>query len=663
MHYYRRRYPYRWRRRRWFRPRRSRFAFRRRYWRRYRVRNSYKKRKLSKISLKQFQPIAIRKSYVKGMYPCFLTNSHRLDHNMTQFIDSIAPYHFNGGGGFAITQFTLDGLYELFLKGMNWWTNSNCNLPLVRYNGCKIKLYKAENFDYVALIHRCMPLKATNELYMSSQPQIMMLTKHCIHVPCRKANRNKKNYKTIFVKPPTQYTNKWMFQADMCKQPLLVIQTCIASFDRMFLAADSQSTTMGFISLNTQSFQLHNWNTPPTTGYKPQDKQWLYGTQNGQSNPNEEPIKHLIYLGGTGPANTGIPITNKAGLDSLPTKTTMWGNIFIPHYFSGEGAVYVSTKGPLELKQYYSNPAQTAKLETDKVSTVEFITPKSTPNYINCRYNPLADKGTGNKVYLVSISREQSPWAPPTSPLLIRQDLPLWILMWGFLDWEKKLAETSQIDTTKIVVIESPYITPKMDKYVPLDQSFIDGNSPHKVGMTDYDEKNWYPKAAFQYQSITDICNSGPGTAKLPKETSAEAHYKYTFYFKFGGCPPPMEKICNPTTQAVYPVPNNQPSTPSLQSPTTPIQTYLYDFDERRGQITAKAAKRLKKDYETEKTFLQIAGSSPMDLQAHVEEPTSEPEDSEEEEETLHLKLQRLRRKQKLLRQRILQLLDTQNLE
>lgn len=54
------------------------------------------------------------------MYPCFLTNSHRLDHNMTQYIDSIAPYHFNGGGGFAITQFTLTGLYELFLKGLNW---------------------------------------------------------------------------------------------------------------------------------------------------------------------------------------------------------------------------------------------------------------------------------------------------------------------------------------------------------------------------------------------------------------------------------------------------------------------------------------------------------------------------------------------------------------
>lgn len=499
---------------------------------------------------------------------------------------------------------------------------------------------------------------------MSCQPQIMMLTKHCIHIPCRKANRNKKNYKKVFVKPPTQFTNKWMFQADICNQPLLVIQTCIASFDRMYLSADSQSTTMGFITLNTQSFQLHNWSTNPTSGYKPQDKQWLFGTQNGQHNPNEEPVKHLIYLGQTDQASTGVPITNTQGLNKLPTETNMWGNIFIPHYFSGEGAVYVSSKSPLEIKNYYTTlTSQTSKLDTDKVKDVSFITPKSTPNYIHCRYNPLADKGTGNKVYLASISRDQSPWAPPTSPSLIRQDLPLWILLWGFVNWEKKLAETSQIDTTKIIVIESPYITPKLDKYVPLDQSFIDGFSPHKTDMTNYDEQHWHPKTAFQYESITNICNSGPGTAKLPKETSAEAHYRYTFHLKFGGCPPPMDKICNPTTQAVYPVPNNESPTTSLQSPTDPIQTYLYDFDERRGQITATAAKRLKKDFKTEKTFLQITGSSPMDLQAHVETPTSETEDSEEEEETLHLKLQRLRRKQKLLRHRILQLLDTQNLE
>ncbi len=51
-----------------------------------------------------------------------------------------------------------------------------------------------------------------------------------------------------------------------------------------------------------------------------------------------------------------------------------------------------------------------------------------------------------------------------------------------------------------------------------------------------------------------------------------------------------METICNPINEPVYPVPDSQLQTPSLQSPTTPLETFLYKFDERRGQITAKAA-------------------------------------------------------------------------
>ncbi len=58
-------------------------------------------------------------------------------------------------------------------------------LPLIRYRGTTLKFYRAEKFDYIVHIHRCYPLKATDELYMSTQPGIMGLTKRAIHVPCR----------------------------------------------------------------------------------------------------------------------------------------------------------------------------------------------------------------------------------------------------------------------------------------------------------------------------------------------------------------------------------------------------------------------------------------------------------------------------------------------
>nr|UGV34384.1 MAG: ORF1 [TTV-like mini virus] len=654
----------RWRRNRWFRPWRTRRAFRRRRRRRKAYYRGVRKRKAKQITLKQWQPITIKKTIIRGFYPAFLTNKHRITNNMTKYIDTIAPTHFDGGGGFAISQFTLNGLYELFIKAQNWWTQSNCWLPLIRYFGCQLTFYRSENYDYVAHVHRCLPLKATDDLYMASQPYIMLMSKKCIKIHCKQNSKSKKPFKKVFVKPPTQYTNKWMFQADMCNQPLLIVQTAACSFDRMYLAADWQSTTVGFISLNTQSFVMHNWNNPPTTGYHPQTTQYLYGTQNGASQPMKEKVTNLIYLGTTKSMSTGVPITNTQGLNQLATKETMWGNIFIPHYFSQEGAVFVSQKSPHDLQQHYSG-AGASKLTTDTIETSTIFTPKSTPNYIYCRYNPLADKGTGNKIYIVSNTLDQTPWQPPTSAKLIRENLPLWVIGFGYLDWQKTLNETIKIDTDKILVIQSPYITPKQTYYVPLDQSFIDGRSPHKENdITDYDEQHWYPKVAFQMESINSIVSSGPGTIKLPKESSAEGHYSYKFIFKLGGCPPPMDKICNPVNQPVYPVPNNEQPSTSLQSPRTAIQTYLYNFDERRGEITTKAAKRIKKDYETEKTMLPFAGQSSMDVRASPEtSPAQTPEDSEEEEESIHLQLRQLRRKQKLLRKRILQLLDTQNLE
>lgn len=649
-------YP-RWRRYRWFRPRRTRRSFRRR-WRKRRYYRGVRKRKLKQLTVKQYQPLTIRKAIIRGWYPAFLTNKHRITNNLTKYIDTIAPTHYDGGGGFAITQFTLNGLYELFIKAQNWWTQSNCFLPLIRYFGCQLTFYRSESYDYVAHVHRCLPLKATDELYMSSQPYIMLLSKKCIRIHCKKNTKSKKPYKKVFVKPPTQYTNKWMFQADMCNQPLLIVQTAACSFDRMYLASDAQSTTVGFITLNTQSFLLHNWNKPPTTGYHPQDKQYLYGTQNGEADPTNEPVKNLIYLGTTKSINTGTPVTNLDGLSKLSTSESMWGNPFIPHYFSGDGSLYISNKSPHEFYEHYKN--QETKFTTDKIKTSTIFTPKTTPNYINCRYNPLADKGTGNKIYIVSNTLDQTPWAPPTSATLIRQDLPLWVIGFGFLDWQKTLNETIKIDTDKILVIQSPYITPKLTYYVPLDQTFIDGVSPHKDNITDYDEQHWYPKVAFQMESINIIASAGPATVKLPKESSAEAHYSYKFIFKLGGCPPPMDKICNPVSQPVYPVPNNQQPSTSLQSPGTAIQTFLYNFDERRGELTSKAAKRIKKDFETETTLLPPTGQSWMDVPASPQEtPTQSPQDSEEEEESIHLQLRQLRRKQKLLRNRILKLLDT----
>lgn len=575
---------------------------------------------------------------------------------MIQYLDSIAPEHYYGGGGFAIMQFSLQALYEEFTKAKNWWTKTNCFLPIVRYLGCDFKFYKTEYYDYVIIIERCYPLHCTDEMYLSTQPSIMMLTRKCIFVPCKQNSKGKKPYKKVRVKPPSQMNSGWHFAQDIANMPLVVIKASVASFDRYYTDSTAKSTTIGFKTLNTTTFKFHDWQDPPTSGYKPQEQLWFYGAENGTPiDPNDTQVSNLIYLGGTGPYEKGTPI--KTSILNYFSNPKLWGNIFHDDYTSGTSPVFSTNKSPTDIKTMW----ETIKNKTVKDSSV--FTPRTIPLWQPCRYNPFADKATGNKIWLVSIHNDHTQWKPIDNPLLKRDDLPLWLLVWGWQDWQKKNQQTSQPDINYLTVISSPYIStyPKLDYYVLLDDSFWEGHSTYIETITDSDKKHWYPKNRFQIETLNSIANTGPATVKLRENQACEAHMLYRFRFKLGGCPAPMEKICDPSKQSKYPIPNNQQQTTSLQSPENPIQTYLYDFDERRGLLTERATKRIKQDHTTEKTILPFTGAA-TDLPILIQKTPPESSSEEEEEHETEKKLLQLRRKQQRLRERILQLLDIQNM-
>lgn len=570
-------------------------------------------------------------------------------------MESTAPPHWPGGGGFSILQFSLQALYEQFLKVTNWWTKSNCNLPIVRYLRLVLKFYRAEKVDYLVSVERCLPFEASDLMYISTHPAVMMLTKNVIFVPCRQNTSHKKPYKKVKVNPPSQMTTKWHFQQDIAKFPLVVIRACATSLDRMYTASNAINSTIGFNSLNLSSFQLHNWNQPPTTGYKPQETQWLYGLSKPSttSDVTQNKVKDLVYLGGTSTYSLGTPIESNNNYFSTPN---LWGNIFHKDYLTGTLPVFVSNRPTSEILQ------DALANKTIKDSTK--LTQKSTPNIIPCRYNPFADKGVGNSIFLVNNHTSRAEWTEPDDPLLERKNLPLWLLPFGFLDWHKKFKRVSSVDTNYMTIITSKYIEPQQKYYLVLDDYFLNGYSPYSKELSDNDSKYWYPKNRYQVDSLNTIATCGPGIIKLPKQISCEAHFLYNFKFKFGGCPPPMEKVCSPAAETKYPVPDTKYETTSLQSPETPIQTYLYSFDERKGLLTAPAAKRIKKDYSTETTSLPITGPS-TDLQPPHQTVQEESEETteEEEKEDILLQLRLLRKKQRHLRERILQLLDTSNIE
>nr|UGV38562.1 MAG: ORF1 [TTV-like mini virus] len=660
---YRWRRPWRPRRRRrpWRRPRRF---VRRRFYRRHRwVRRRFK-RKLKSLLVKQYQPPCIRRLKIRGHYPLFMTTHQRLSNNNTLYLDSTGPRYVPGGGGFSLSQFTLRSLFQQHLRLRNWWTQSNDQLPLIRYTGCKILLYRNSTVDYIFSYNNNLQAKANRLMYASTQPAIMNLTKHKRIVPCKQYNRKSKPYTKIRIKVPPQMKNTWYFQHDIVDIPLITLMCTACSLDRWYLSSTAISPTIGLTTLNCQSFQFHNFKAWPTSGYKPSDQIYLYGC------PTVKEIEtmtfaDLIYLGNTNWYQEGKLIKDAGtSTDDFNTKWSkyfadnkQWGNIFHPSYFTGRRPVLITSYDPQTLKTKANNQ-WTTPLYTQ---TNPIFHTKTTENVINCRYNPYTDTGTGNAIYLLKLNNPTQKWDPPEKPELIGENLPLWCLCWGYLDYQRRAGYETDIDTNNICVIKTKFIEPHEPYYCFLDNDFLTGTSPYRPQgeLTTSDKQYWHPKVSTQIQSINEICSSGPGTVKLPKERSVEASMSYCFYFKLGGDPPPMELITDPEKQPKWPIPSNLSTIPSLQSPETAITNFLYKFDQRGDFLTKTAIARLKKDSGLKETLLPITGGTFLNLE--TETPISsqtETSDEEKEEPTLQLELLRHRRNQRQLKRRINQLLE-----
>nr|UGV38660.1 MAG: ORF1 [TTV-like mini virus] len=666
-------YFYRWRRRpRRFWRRRARKIIRRRWRRPYRYwrRRWVRKRKLKKLHITQWQPTTIRKLKIKGDIPLYETTSERLGNNLTQWLESHAPHYYPSGGSFSLQLFTLKGLYDLHRKARNWWTQSNCKLPLIRYTGCKIKLFRSLTSDYIFAYTTCGKLEANLDMYQSTQPSILMLNKRKRIVTCKENNHHRKPYKTLHIKPPPLWTNKWYFQKDVARLPLLLTLTSCASLDRYYISSKAISNTIGFTSLNTNTFQFHNYKIPPpTTGYIPNKNQLLF-TIYGVTDIKTAKYKHLIYLGQANEDITGTSLQEKPStisdwntwVEKWSTQKEYWGNPFHSQYLNQDAQPILITN----LK--WDKIKENAKKSTGETLLSTDFAQKTQPMLWECRYNPEADT-SHNAIFFAKITDDNTAWHEPSDEHLICKGLPLWYMFHGFVDYHAKAHDIQRIMTDYVICIVSDAILPKQDYYVPLDWWFLNGRSPYEPQegiQTIYDKFNWHPKTNFQVSTISKFVGTGPATVKLPDNISTEAHAQYTFYFKVGGCPPPMDEVCDPTTTPDFPTPNNIIPSTLLQDPETPIQYYLQSFDERRGLLTDKAIKRLKTDWLTTEPLFTTTGQSSLDLPGPEKETSSDEEtqETQKDPQTLQLQLKLQRRKQRKLQQRILELLTiSQNLE
>lgn len=593
----------------------------------------------------------------------------RYNHDYNQYYTSIPAEGLPNGGGFSIIRFNLQALFEQHEMARNLWTKSNNNFPLFRYTGCKIRVYRPQYVDLLLKFQNCYPMCSSKLMFTGTQPSIMMMTHGTKKIRCKQNAPNLKPYKTYRIKPPQQMLNKWYFQKDQSQTGLLLIQTAAASFDQYYSSHNSDSSTITLRTLNTKIFHNLNFaNFPTTKGYSPRKDFHLWAT-NGEQNPT---VGDLIWLGQSKKYNWGTQLkqlrkgseTNhiKEAYKKYMADPNNWGNVFHKNHLHQSNLIWFTQKPPSEIftEDILSSTPFNKKLSEFKVGD-DLIFHKLTQElFFDIRYNPFTDKGYNNNIYIKANWEDNPDLEPLPDPDLQNSGFPNWLSCFGFVDYLKKLGTKSQIDTHYMIVMKSQYFKPYLDYYIFLDSFFFKGDSDDYEGRLDWENQNWYPMITHQQEFLNILALSGPGTPKTGDIKTAEAKIQYSFYFKIGGCAPPVQKITDPTTQPTYVTPNNLLDTNSLQNPEQSVESYLYQFDWRRDQITETAAKRITKDFSTEKHLFadaETAGTSVPIYKTHEKDLLSS-EEEETKTETLLEQLIRHRNKQKQLRFRIKQLMQ-----
>nr|UGV39381.1 MAG: ORF1 [TTV-like mini virus] len=634
----------RWRWRRRFGTRRFRRPIRRRFWRRHWVRRRYftkkRKRKLKKIRLHQWQPDQIKKCRIKGQL-CLLTcGKGKINNNFTLTSESYVPTRESGGGGWSIMQLTLRALYDEYIHFRNWWTTSNCGLPLTRYLGVSVKFYKSNDCDYIVTVQHTGPFEVTRDIYLSTQPSRHMMNHKSFIVPKLNPNKKKRPYIKKRFYPPAMWQNKWYFQQDIFNHPLILFIVSACSLDQMYCPNDGVSTNITFLSLNTDLFQNPHWELDDQQPYYPKVtgtvNTGLFTLYNGEEHTNKLNWQKIILLGNTTQfKNISHNTQNIINTYDEYNKYQNWGNPFSITHIEGHESIQI----------YYGTPP-TSNTYSNKPNILPI-----TGLYQECRYNPFRDKGKNNKVYIKSTKTFQGSFTSlPTDERLLVKDMPLWLIFWGWQSWLQKSTPVHHLLEDYQFVIQSDYIYPPMKSYVPLDAYFT---TQQKTPLTETDTQHWHPKAEFQQEVMAAFASTGPAAPKINKQNQIQIHCFYDFYFKWGGCPTPMETVCNPADQEKFPTPNNLIQEPTIENPETPKEFYLYKFDERQGFITAPAAKRLKTDIETPKYFTEYGTRDPILEVFPPTDQTQKKKTTEEEKDPLQLQLQQLQLYQQHLRDRI----------
>nr|UHK07121.1 MAG: ORF1 [Torque teno midi virus] len=578
----RRRKPKRRQKRRRYRRRPYRFSRRKRW----RKRKHKVRRKRKTIPILQWQPDSIRNCHIKGYDTFILGAEGKQSVCYTNTWDAWTIPRTPGGGGFAVQQYSLGWLYEQYKFRKNIWTASNMLKDLARFMRVTFTFYSHPETDFIVCYERQPPYELTKFTYPLTHPTNLLLQKHKKIIKSKKTKPNAKYKYKFTVRPPKQMISKWFFTKHLSEFPLTLLRGAACNLNYTRMAPTAENTLMEFYYLNMGYYTKCNWGLPEqgTFSYKPHNNV-----------ANNVTVKYI---------------------DGKTKDLTL---------NSSHGVAY-------EDGYFCSSLMRAVAIKTTGTSTFTGTTPVNV-----ARYNMNKDTGKNNSICLVSILTES--YKKPSDEVLYFDGLPLWMLLFGYLQYVDVTKKGKGFLDSYIMLVKSPAIEPApqpgtTEWYPIIDKDFIDGKGPFGSYVTLSTKSKWYPNVSSQLKTINTFVECGPLIPKYSEERNSnwELHYMYDFSFKWGGPLLSDPTVANPETLPTYDVPDTISKAIQIRNPQKQkASSMLHSWDIRRGLITASALKRMSADIETDTTFQADTDIIPK-KKKKTTGPALQNQDSEEEE-------------------------------
>lgn len=639
--------------------------------------------------LRQWQPATIKRLNIKGWFPALLCSNHRTQFNYTYHSAEI-PKPGPFGGNISITKWNLRILWYENKMLRNRWSRRNTDLDLVRYLGVTFRFYRDELKDYIVNYSLESPMQTDGYSHLRAHPQAMLLNRKHIFVPSLKTRKRGKKWVSVKIRPPRLMMNRWYFQKQFCEVNLLMLTISAMEVARPWLRAGTESPAVGFYCLDPNLYYAPSITLPDARRKEEHKSLWQF--------PYVYPTNWTQFLKDLDPSKS-TNIDQAAASGSHTSIKEVFNSISL--------AEKAKSKCDQDIQNTEAKKAD-AKITTTKPTTnyldrlwgcySPFLLdpqkrrdPLLNKVFLTVRYNPLVDEGTGNKVWADSISKGDWLYDPRRSKCLI-EGLPLWISLYGYLDYLCKETNDRQATLDYRILIISPWTSPKLTRndgkgHVIYGDNFAAGRMPYRDFTVPYDwNEKWYPNAYHQQEALEAIVNCGPWMPRDNEAKSWQIGIGYKFRFLLGGNLPPGQPPGDPCNQPTHALPEPGPLGLAVQA-SDPGKVGddgwpLHSWDLRRGLFSLSSIKRMQ-EYQTDDD--SIAGSpakiprhdpgqagtgfTSSSLPAHLQALQSPPESrlspaaEEEEEQSQTSERLQLRLKLELERQRQRQLLIKRSIQ